>query len=213
MKCFTKIAVTVALIIGGLCYTPKPAKADMFGVADAGLLVQQILQYMQDWDIGSLANMDLDDLAKTVDKKVSDMRKIVNIFEAGQQGYATFNNTIEVAKKLTKLTRTMNSYIRYMGVIGEDFEIEDCYRIYKKFDKQTAQVFKQMKSLLGSIKKLDSEDGSSILNMMDKVITEASATLDMISNECLTEIGKEIHEHKMRKQGEAANEVNNTAIV
>ena len=213
MKCFTKIVVTVSLIIGGLCYTPKPAKADMFGVADAGLLVQQILQYIQDWDLGDFANLNLDELVENIEKKVDGMRKIVNIFEAGQQGIATFNNTVEVTKKLTKLTRTMNSYIRYMGTIGEDFEIERCYTIYRKFDRQTAQVLRQMKSVLSSLKKMDSEEGSNILMVMDKVITEASATLDMISNECLTEIGNEIHEHKMRAQGEAVTETNNTAIV
>lgn len=111
MKLFAKIAVSVTMIVAALVYSPKPAKADMFGVTDVALLTQQILQYLQDMDIGDLSDSNFTELIQGIAKKAEGLKKMVNIFENGQQGIATFNNVVEVTKNLARTTKTINSYM------------------------------------------------------------------------------------------------------
>lgn len=213
MKRITRILITVLMLTAGICHSPQSAKADAFGITDAGLLVQQILQYFQDMDISKLADKNFGELIKDIDDKTRNMKEIVNIFENGQRGFATFNNTVEVGRKLIRLTSTMNTYMKYVGTMGDDFEIERCYDIYRRFKSKSELVLTQMESTLKSMRKMESEDGSNILNLMDKVITQSSASLDIISNECISLIGSEIHNYKMRDQADATNKAHNTIII
>lgn len=201
MRRLTKIAVALALVVTGLCYTTKPAKADLFGVSDSALLVQQILQFFQDMDISTLSDMNFGELIRNIDQKAKDMKSIVDIFENGQQGFSTFNNVVEVTRKLTRLTLQMNSYIRYLGSFGDDFDMTRCYYIYRTFNNKTKVVLRSMEYTLKSMKKLDTDGGGNMLQMIDNVIQQASSTLDTVSNECLSNLADEVHEYKMAKQG------------
>lgn len=213
MKLFAKIAVSVTMIVAALVYSPKPAKADMFGVTDVALLTQQILQYLQDMDIGDLSDSNFTELIQGIAKRAEGLKKMVNIFENGQQGIATFNNVVEVTKNLARTTKTINSYMTYIGTLGDDFEITKCYSVYRMFDSKTKLVFRQMERTLSSLKKLEGEDGSQLMTLMDKVISEANATLNTISHECISELSGEIYEYRMRKQGEMTNDFNNMIII
>ncbi|MBQ8482930.1 MAG: hypothetical protein IJ504_01335 [Bacteroidales bacterium] len=212
MRRITRILVTLALIVAGMCHTTKPAKADMFGVSDTALLVQQVLQFFQDMDISQLSDMNFSELIKGLEDKTRDLQKMVNIFENGQKGIQTFNNVVEVTRKLTRTTLRINNYIKYLGTMGDDFEITRCYFIYRSFNSKTKLVLSDMESTLRSIKKLDSTEGSDMLRVMNDIIEGASSTIDVISDECITTIADEIHEYKMRKQGEKANEMVNLVI-
>lgn len=204
--------MTLALIVAGMCHTTKPAKADMFGVSDTALLVQQVLQFFQDMDISQLSDMNFGELIKGLEDKTRDLQKMVNIFENGQKGIQTFNNVVEVTRKLTRTTLRINNYIKYLGTMGDDFEITRCYFIYRSFNSKTKLVLSDMESTLRSIKKLDSTEGSDMLRVMNDIIEGASSTIDVISDECISTIADEIHEYKMRKQGEKANEMVNLVI-
>ena len=79
MKLFAKIAVSVTMVVAALVYSPKPAKADMFGVSDVALLTQQILQYLQDMDIGDLSDSNFTELIQGISKRAEGLRKMVKI--------------------------------------------------------------------------------------------------------------------------------------
>ena len=215
MKLFAKIAVSVALAVSALVYSPKPAKADMFGVTDAALLVQQILQYLQDFDISELSQLNFSDLLDEINKKTKGLQKIVNIFENGQQGIQTFNNITEVSRNLIYTTQQVDYYMKYVGALGDDFDISRCYTIYKKFHTKTKLVFRQMERTIASLQKLQGQEveGSDFLNMLDKVISGANATLNTISYECLGELKGEISDHEAAEAGARVNEINRRIII
>lgn len=216
MRTLTKFLVTMSLTIAGLCYAPKPAKADLFGVTDAALLTQQILQFFQDMDISDIADSNFWELIDDIQKKSTQVKKIVNIFNKGQQGFATFNNVMNCIKSTTRALEYMNSYINYIGNIGDNFELDRCYYIYRQFNRKTNMVLTMLNKSIKDLQKVGESgdtEGPGILTLMNDVISKASSTLDTISNECISDLGEVIHENKMRKQAANVNEVVNTAII
>lgn len=216
MRTLTKIFVAMSLTIVGLCYTPKPAKADMFGAIDASLLFQQIMQYVQDAVIGDDASNNFAELIHDIQKKSNQVKKIVNIFNNGQQGFATFNNIVNCIKSVDRAVQYMDSYITYIGNIGDNFELDRCYYIYRRFDTKTKKVLTSLDRAIKDLRSVSDSgdtDGPGVLKLMNEVISKASSTLDTISNECISDLGEVIHENKMRKQAANVNEVVNTAII
>lgn len=216
MRKLTKIFVAMLLTIVGLCYTPKPAKADMFGVSDLALLGQQIAQFFQDFDISKLADSNFAELIHDIQKKSNQVKKIVNIFNNGQQGFATFNNIVNCIKSVDRTMRYLDSYVSYIGNIGDNFELDRCYYIYRQFNRKTNTVLTSLNKSIKDLQKVGESgdtDGPGMLTVINDVISKASSTLDTISNECISDLGEVIHENKMRKQAANVNEVVNTAII
>ena len=216
MRTLTKFFVAMSLTIVGLCYTPKPAKADLLGIADGALLVQQVMQFIQDWDISSLADGNFAELIHDIKKKSDQVKKIVNIFNNGQQGFAVFNNIVNCMKSIDRTARYLDSYVSYIGNIGDDFELDRCYYIYRQFQRKTNAVLTSLNKSIKDLQKVGESgdtDGPGMLTVINDVISKASSTLDTISNECISDLGEVIHENKMRKQAASVNEIVNVTII
>lgn len=216
MRTLTKFFVAMSLTIVGLCYTPKRAKADVFGVTDLALLGQQIAQFIQDWDIWLGEKGNFSDIIHDIKKKSDQVKKIVNIFNNGQQGFAVFNNVVNCMKSIDRTARYLDSYVSYIGNIGDDFELDRCYYIYRQFQRKTNTVLTSLNKSIKDLQKVGESgdtDGPGMLTVINDVISKASSTLDTISNECISDLGEVIHENKMRKQAANVNEVVNTAII
>lgn len=216
MKTLTKFFVVISLTIAGLCYTPKPAKADMFGVADVALLTQQILQFFQDMDISDLADSNFWELIKDSRDKVHDIKRIVNIFNNGQQGIATFNNIANCIKNSTRAFEQLALYIEYIGNIGDDFAFDKCSRIYNTFNRRSNAVLTSLNRVIKDLQSINqdgSQEGVGIFELMDKAISKANASLNTISNECISDLTEIIKESNAEKQAARVNEIANTAII
>jgi uncharacterized membrane protein YgaE (UPF0421/DUF939 family) len=208
----TKFFVILALVVSGLCYCPKKSKADMFGVTDAALLVQQVLQYVQDLDISDLTNLNLGQLTKDIENKVNGLTRIINIFESSSQGVKTFRNIAELTKKVARTTRDINNYIQYLSNFGDDFEITRCYYIYRAFDSRTQYILNDLKSVLNVLKKLDSNEGTGLLETIDNCIANANSLLDCVSDGTMSELKEIVHSKKMEEQAEKSNQMSNLVI-
>lgn len=216
MRTLTKFFVALSLTVAGLCYTPKPAKADMFGAVDASLLFQQILQYVQDGIIGGKSERSFIELVNDVKNKATQVKKIINIFNNGQQGIATFNNVVNCVRSTSRALEYMDSYMSYIGTIGDDFELDRCYYIYRQFNRKTNAVLDMLKRSIQDMQNVANTgetEGPGLLKLMDETISKASATLNTISNECISDLGEVIHENKMRKQAAAVRKTVNTVII
>ena len=213
MSRISKLLLTLALTFVGLCYCPNKVKADAFGFADSALLVQQILQYFQDMDIGDVANLNFGELIDGLDRKVRGVKKIINIFNDGKQGFETFNNVIQVTQNLIYTTEIIGSYMNYISTIGDTFQLDQCYRAYSKFDRKTKVVINQMHKTLTSLKDFDSEGSSNILNSMDKIITGANNALNTLSHECISDLIKIIREENTEEQAGAVEQMVNITII
>lgn len=208
----TKFFVILALVVSGLCYCPKKSKADMFGVSDAALLVQQILQYVQDLDISDLTNLNLGQLTKDIENKVNGLTRIIKIFESSSQGVKTFRNIAELTKKVARTTRDINNYIQYLSNFGDDLDITRCYYIYKAFERRTQYILKDLKSVLDTLKKLDSNEGTGLLETIDSCISNAQSLIDCVSDGSMDELKEIVHTMKMEEQAEKSNQMSNLVI-
>lgn len=212
MKRITKFFVILALVMSGLCYCPRKAKADLFGVSDAALLIQQVLQYVQDMDISDLTNLNLGQLTKDIENKVNGLTRIINIFESSSQGVKTFRNIAELTKKVARTTRDINNYIQYLSNFGDDFEITRCYYIYRAFDSRTQYILNDLKSVLNVLKKLDSNEGTGLLETIDNCIVNANSLLDCVSDGTMSELNEIVHSKKMKDQAEKSKNMSNLVI-
>ena len=138
------------------------------------------------------------------------------MFSKLENNFLSNFNIVNCIKSVDRTTRYLDSYISYIGNIGDNFELDRCYYIYRQFNRKTNTVLTSLNKSIKDLQKVGESgdtDGPGMLTVINDVISKASSTLDTISNECISDLGEVIHENKMRKQAANVNEVVNTAII
>lgn len=215
MKRLSKFFLTLALVVTGMCYSPSSAKADLLGVGDAALLAQQILQYIQDLNIGNNSEQGFKQLYDNIKKGVAGLQNILNVFDANKKGVRTFRNVAELTRKIAHTAEDISDYVEYLGTIGDDFEISRCYNLYRSFRSRTEYIMSDLSSILDTMRSLSTTDGegTSFLDAIDKAIVNANTLIDCVSDECLSNLADMVRQRKMQDQGETVENMSNLVIV
>lgn len=213
MKKITKMVAALAMVIAGLLAGGREAKADVTGAADAALLLQQILQYVQDFDIGNLTDENLQALVRSVDDRARGMKRIIDLCDAGQKGFGTFNNVIEATRMVARTTSDVQYYIDFISRIGDDYDITQCYYLYRTFTNRSKLVLSDMKSTLATLSKIESSEPMAYMEAIDKVLSKAIASIDYISNDCISSMKGIVRDKMNDEEAKASHELSNLVII
>lgn len=170
-KCFLMFSVSMSML---LVSTPC-AEAQWYAeaAAEAALLAQQIAQFLQDLGFDSEKWHD-------VEKRIREVRDIAKTVSGGKQAYTSVNNILKASEQIIRTGRTIESYQQYLLSFGDNFKIERSYYIYKRFMRQTTNLFDEVEKTIKSFDRLRDTKPLQYLRSVDEATSAVmSVVLDL----------------------------------
>ena len=178
MKGMKKFIVMVAVALSSL-FISTPC-ADATAAGDAALLAQQIAQFIQDLGFDSAKWRD-------VEKRLKEVRDIYKTISKGTQAYSSVNNILNASKQIVRTGKTLDSYREYLIEFGDNFKIERSYYIYKRFMRQTTNLFEEVEKTIRSFDKLTDLKPLELLSAVDDATSSLSAVVNDLGAEAKNE--------------------------
>lgn len=171
MKCYRKFIVMIAVSMSAL-FISTPC-ADATAAGDAALLAQQLAQFIQDLGFDAAK-------WKDIEKRLKEVRDIARTISKGTQAYTAVNNILKASQQIIRTGKTLDTYREYLLSFGDNFKIERSYYIYKRFMRQTSNLFDEVQKTISAFDKLTDLKPLELLQAVDDATSSVSAViLDM----------------------------------
>lgn len=178
MKRIKKTIVMIAVAVSSL-FVSTPC-ADATAAGDAALLAQQIAQFIQDLGFDAAK-------WKDVEKRLREVRDIYKTISKGTQAYSSVNNILDASKQIIRTGKTLDSYRSYLMEFGDNFKIDRCYYIYKRFMRQTGNLFEEVQKTIRSFDKLTDLKPLELLAAVDDATSTLSAVVEDLGDDAKNE--------------------------
>lgn len=171
MKRFRKLLMVLALAVPMSFVPVKCAKATAAG--DALLLVQQILQYVQDFDLGGLNLRD-------IEQKFDDLERIASWVSKGTSAYDTIRDISRLANKTERITKKSVKFYRYVASIeDDDLEMDRIIMTTRVCLNNIEYIYEGIGDVINMVKDFGGgANAKDIADAHDKALQEGEANLD-----------------------------------
>lgn len=172
MKGLKKYVLMLSLTGASLFVSTPCAEAQWYVEAamEAALLAQQIAQFLGDlsYDIEKWSD---------VERRLKELWNISKTISNGVQAFSSVNNVIKASEQITRTAKSIESYQKYLLTFGDSFKIERSYYIYKRFLRQTTNIFDEVQRTIKSFDRLRDAKPLQYLRAVDNCTSELAVVV------------------------------------
>ena len=171
MRGIKKFLAVMVLVVPMTFVPVKCAKATAAG--DVLLLAQQVLQYLQDFELGQ---WDVDDLSK----KFDEITRIANWVSKGTSVYDTVRDVTRLVRKTEIITRKSVRFYRYVATLeDDDFEMDRIVRTTRICINNMEYIYEGVRNVVEDIASLKSSSPKEVMDATDKALVDGEKSLDL----------------------------------
>ena len=171
MRGFKKFLAVIVLAVPMSFVPVKCARATAAG--DVLLLAQQVLQYLQDFELGQ---WDVDDLSK----KFDEITRIASWVSKGTSVYDTVRDVTRLVKKTEIITRKSVRFYRYVATLeDDDFEMDRIVRTTRICINNMEYIYEGVRNVVEDIASLKSSSPKEVMDATDKALVDGEKSLDL----------------------------------